>query len=327
MKRVLFIIQDRTLPSSRIRVCDLLPDLKRLGIRGDVMEYPRTWMDKFRMFGKLPDYDIVYLQKKLPSPVESRLLKWRSKWLAYDFDDAVYLRHESEGDDVSRSRSLKTAAILKRADVAVAGNRILAQYAASHGARVAVVPSCVDMRDKPVRDHARAEGRTVIGWIGGKINLGHLRLLGPVLQRLSARHDIELRIICNAGIDIPGVRVTLVPWQKETQDVEIARFDIGVMPLPSSRHAEGKCGYKAIQCMAAGVPVVVSDVGINREVVEHGINGFVAGSIDAFEPLLEKLVQSRELRAELGMKARQKVETSYSVERGARLLADVLHAG
>ncbi len=121
-----------------------------------------------------------------------------------------------------------------------------------------------------------------------------------------------------------GVDVKFIPWRLDTQEAEIARFDIGIMPLPKTKWAEGKCGYKALQYMAQAVPPVVSDVGINSEIVEHGKEGFVARDLEDFYKYLKLLIENKELRRQMGLSARQKVERYYSVKVVSEMLADVL---
>jgi len=288
------------------------------------MVYPKSLAGRLAMLRRARRADVVVLQKKLPSPVEAVLLRQCARRLVFDFDDAIYCKHEGGGQVASRSRERKTNGILRRSDLVIAGNEILKRYAEPHCPRVRVIPSCVAVSGIPVQSHAPHEGPLVIGWVGGRINLGHLQGVAPVLQRLARRHDIVLHVVCDAGVDMPGAPVVHVPWKLETEAAEVARFDIGIMPLPASRHAEGKCGYKAIQCMAAGVPVVVSDVGINREVVEHGRQGFVATDAEAFERHLETLIEQPEQRAAMGRAGRAKAAERYSVEHGSRLLAAAL---
>ncbi|MCK5748972.1 MAG: glycosyltransferase, partial [Oricola sp.] len=162
------------------------------------------------------------------------------------------------------------------------------------------------------------------GWVGGRVNLCQLERLGPVLQRLAKKHDIELRVLSNESVEIPGVRVTHVPWALDIQEQEVAAFDIGVMPLPPSKHAEGKCAYKALQYMAAAVPVVASDVGINKEVVIPEQAGFIARTLEDFEPALETLITDPELRKKLGQEGRALAVQSYSVEIVGARLANIL---
>ena len=136
---------------------------------------------------------------------------------------------------------------------------------------------------------------------------------------------MRLRILSNETIDIPSVDVKFIPWGLDIQEREIALFDIGVMPLPLNRHSEGKCGYKALQYMAAAVPPVVSDVGVNSDIVAHGKEGFVAKTDEEFYEALMRLIEDRSLRQEMGIKARQKVESLYSIEVVGKQLADVLN--
>jgi len=322
--RILLVIQDWIMPSSRVRTLNLVPELEKAGLSCEVNVYPHGLADKLRLFFSMPRYDAVLLQKKLPTPVDSFLIRRFCKKLLFDFDDAIHLKHESGGDGRSRSREVKAKGILSRADHVVAGNRILKDFADQHNGSVSIVPSSVEVSGVPTRDHAASADPVVIGWVGGNINLGHLKSIGTALKNLSEKYSIALHIVCDQSIDLPGVDVKHIPWALETQADEIARFDIGIMPLPQSKHAEGKCGYKALQCMAAGVPVVVSDVGVNGDIVGDGEEGFVVADEAGFEAALEKLIQSQELRAEMGHRARKKAEQDYAIEVAGRKLAELI---
>ena len=325
-KRILFLLQDRRLPSSRVRVLDLLPDLAQAGLRCVAEEYPRSWAGKIRMLARCVRSDVVFLQKKIPMPLETILLKLCSRRLVFDFDDAIYVRHESRGKSRSFTREIKTRAVLRSAHLVIAGNAHLQAYAEACNRNVRILPSCVDVRGLPVQRHERLAGPVVVGWIGSHVNLSQLALLEPVLQRLPRIRDLEVHVVCDRGLELSGVKVRHVPWTLETQAARIAEFDIGVMPLPDSEHSRGKCGYKAIQCMAAGVPVVVSDVGFNRELVADGVDGFRAATIPDFERRLLELIDSRELRRQMGARAREKIGRAYAVEQAAGALAGMLEA-
>lgn len=322
--KILFLIQDYLMPSSRVRVLNLLPELEKYGIRGDIIRYPRGFSEKLHLFYRCKGYDAVFLQKKLPSPIESYLLKRCSKKLIFDFDDAIYLRHDKNEVLDSRSRRIKFRYIIKNADLVIAGNKILADAARSLNPSVKIIPSAVETRGIQQKDYSTPSDKVIIGWVGGEINLSHLKLLSDTFQRLSREHKIEVRVLCNKGIEIPGVDVRFIPWSLETQEKEIACFDIGVMPLPNTRHSEGKCGYKAIQYMAASVPPVVSDVGVNGEIVENGREGLVVTDIGGFYDALKLLAADYELRKKLGLNARKKIERSYSIPVVAKKLAAIL---
>jgi len=322
--RVLFLIQDEALPSSRVRVVNLVPQLRRHGIEPTVCLYPRALGDKVRVFRECRKSDVVVLQKKLPSLPETFLLKAACRRLVYDFDDAVYLRDDAHEKARSTARRMKFRAVARAADLVIAGNNVLADAARAVNRNVVTVPSAVETCGVPTRNHADPSPQPVIGWIGGEGNLRHLALLEPVLQRLLRRHRFELRVICSKALPMAGVRTRFVPWALETQEREIAQFDVGLMPLPPSPFAAGKCGYKALQYMAAGVPPVVSDVGDNRHIVAHGSEGYVVKEIDDFYPALECLLHDAGRRANMGGQARRHVEEEFSVQVVAKRLAEAL---
>lgn len=321
---ILFLIQDYDMPSSRVRVLNILPELKKKGINYDVISYPKRLVDKIKIFRILKKYDVVFLQKKLPVIFDSMILNRFSRILVFDFDDAIYLRHDSSENIKSGSRYLKFRAIVKRAGLIIAGNRFLAQEAIRFNKNVVIIPSAVETRNIPQKDYNRENEKIIIGWVGGAINLSHLKIIEPVLRKISKDFNIELRILSSESLYMEGVEIKFIPWRLETQEAEIAKFDIGIMPLPKTRHSEGKCGYKALQYMAAAVPPVVSDVGVNSEIVEHEREGFVAKDMDDFYKYLKLLIENKNLRMEMGLRARQKVERYYSIPVIAEMLFQVL---
>jgi glycosyltransferase involved in cell wall biosynthesis len=325
---VLFLFKDAADPGTRIRVFNLLPELKQAGYETVCLPYPHDFQHKLRFLKSCQAYDVVVVRRKLFSLAETILLRAYARRLVFDFDDAIYYRSDlnSRLDLDSWSRMMKFKHLVRRADLVIAGNSILADYARQFNVRVRILPSPVETRGIPTNNHDSSSDRTIIGWVGGAYNLHHLKLLTPVLQKLAAHHHIQVRIVCSEGILIPSVDVRFIPWKLETQDAEIAAFDIGVMPLPDNRSTAGKCGYKALQYMAARVPPVVSDVGINREIVEDGREGYVLKNIDDYLGVLQTLIENKALRKMLGERARQKVESQYSVHIVGKQLADILSA-
>ncbi|MEK6691243.1 MAG: glycosyltransferase family 4 protein [Nitrospirota bacterium] len=325
MKRILFIYQDEYLPSSRIRVLNLLPELKQYKIFPDAIGYPSKIPEKIKILRKLKLFDIVYLQKKLLSPIENEVYKRLAKKLIFDFDDAIYYRDDTHETLESKTRCFKFRHLVKNVDHVVAGNRLLADYTRQFNKNIVIVPSAVETRNNPVKSYTELSDKVIIGWIGNKGNLHHLKMLSPVFQRLSKNYKIQLNIISNDTISIPAVKTKYITWKLETQEKEIASFDIGIMPLPNNKWTEGKCGYKALQYMAAAVPPVCSDVGCNNEIVENGKEGFVVSSQEGFYDALCNLIENKELRMRMGCNARLKAEKCFSVQVIAKRLADFLN--
>ena len=91
-------------------------------------------------------------------------------------------------------------------------------------------------------------------------------------------------------------------------------LDIGVMPLPDDQWSRGKCGLKALQYMALGVPTVCSPVGVNTEIIQDDENGLIASTEDEWVEKLTRLLRSAELRGRLGRAGRETVDARYSAE-------------
>jgi glycosyltransferase involved in cell wall biosynthesis len=327
MSKVLFIYQDEKMPSSRIRIFNLLPEVQKEGIHSCAVCYPKTIFEKIRLLKKMKQFDIVYVQKKLLSLFDTALLRRFAKKLIFDFDDAIYYRQDTYEVLESKSRYLKFKYLVQNVDLIVAGNKTLSDYASQFNKNVVVIPSAVETADIPIKDYAAVDNNIIIGWVGGKGNLHHLKMLFPIFQRLSLDYRIQVNILCNASIEIPSVKIKCIPWKLETQAQEIALFDIGVMPLPNNKWTQGKCGYKALQYMAASVPPVVSDVGINRDIVEHSKEGLVVSSLNGFYDAIKALIDDKDKRKEMGLNARKKIEKFFSVHVVGKMLADVLKTG
>lgn len=314
MKKILFLIQSPDMPSSRVRVLNLLTKLEKKGYHITCIRYPKKLNDKILLFRSLINFDIVFLQKKLPSPIDSYILGRLSKKLIYDFDDAVYMKHESYGKKQSFAAIMKFKSIVKYSSAVIAGNRILAEEALRFNKNVHIIPSVVETDNLPVRDYGVQNDKFTVGWVGGNINLSQLALLNGVFRKLSGEIPLEVRVISGKEPDMPGVDMKFIPWTVDGQDAEIAKFDAGVMPLPDSPYARGKCAYKALQYMAAGVVPVVSNVGVNADVAEKGKCGLVADNIDDFYTELKYLSKNRGQMREMGENAAKRVREKFSVD-------------
>ena len=322
--KILFIIPEQYRPSSRIRVYNLLDGLKKHGIESEVVKFPSGLANKLPLFWHCKDFDAVYLQKRLLKPRDVFLLRRSAAYLIFDFDDAIYCDHTSTKIDKTSNLYNKFKSIVSKADLIVAGNDILKKAASEFNDNIEIVPSAVSAQDAPQKNYSIQNRKIIIGWVGSSFNLQYLDLLSPVLKKLSEKHNIQLRIVCDKRLEMDGVDVKFVPWSVETQEREIAKFDIGVMPLDDSLHTSGKCGYKALQYMAAAVPAVVSDVGINSDIVQHGKLGHAAKNIGDFYNALEDLIISPEERERKGRKSRLEVVEKYSIEAVSHLLATAL---
>jgi glycosyltransferase involved in cell wall biosynthesis len=207
----------------------------------------------------------------------------------------------------------------------MAGNDVLRDYALRYNSHVSVVPTTIDT-EHYIPQPRRTGGLPIVGWSGSFSTVQYLALVRPALQTLAQHRPYRLRIIGGSGVTVPGVEVECLPWQAETEVTDIGGLDVGLMPLPDDDWARGKCGLKALQYMALAVPAIVSPVGVNTEIVDHGRNGFLAATQADWVAGLERLLTDPSLRRHMGEAARTTVEDRYSarvvVPKVARILKE-----
>jgi glycosyltransferase involved in cell wall biosynthesis len=264
--------------------------------------------------------DVLWVEKELwpwaPAWLE-RLILARRPWIM-DIDDAIFHLYDQHRLPLVRVLwGRKIDALMRAAHMVTCGNEYLSQRARQAGARrVEILPTVVDLaRYRPAAPAmaATAQRPIAIAWIGSPSTVHYLQALAEPLARLSSSHAVELHVI-GAQIRLNGVKVVHVPWTEASEVSAIAACDIGVMPLVDSPWERGKCGYKLIQYMACGLPVVGSPVGVNREIVTDELTGYLASTPIQWEEALRRLVIDSTLRARMGAAGRQRVEARYSLQ-------------
>jgi glycosyltransferase involved in cell wall biosynthesis len=305
MPNAVLLGYDLEQPSFRHRMLSLVGTLEAAGWQVRTERFPsghyglRTWQRRALWRWA---HVVVLHQIKL-SAAEARLFAALSKHRVFDVDDAIYVRKPRRlgapvDDSVWRRR--KFAATCRSVDVVVAGNGVLAGVARSQARAIEILPTSIDTASYQATT-AGAEDPPTIVWIGSPENLVYLEMIRPALARLTARHPtLTLRVICSTFPDWPEVNMERVAWSAATEAASLASAHIGVMPLSDDEWARGKCAFKLLQYMAASLPCVASPIGANAEAVIDGFNGFHATSVGDWERNLERLIDSSELRAQLG---------------------------
>jgi glycosyltransferase involved in cell wall biosynthesis len=275
-------------------------------------------------------YDAVLVHRAacLAGPaVLERVLAGSGPPLLFDFDDAIWLRHTSGANAVFDRLKFpgKTATLCRLAARVVAGSEYLAAWARGHSARVDVVPTSIDVAAYQRPDRA-ANGRVVVGWTGSATSLTHLERAAPLLRRLAAAREVEIRVLSTRPPALPDVPVVFRPWTPDNEVGEIGTFDVGIKPMPDDEWARGKCPMKELQYLALGIPAVCSAVGGTREAVRHGDNGYLVSTEDEWMEALVRLVDDPALRARLGEAGRRTVRERYASERSAASFAASVRA-
>ncbi len=340
MKLLMLTRYDRLGASSRVRSHLYLPWLKDAGIDATVSalfsddyvsrlqrgqkrlsEIATAYPARLRALGEAKDFELIWIEKEalpwLPFWIEANLFP-RDVPYVLDYDDAIFHYYDThERRFVRAVLGGKIPALMRGAELVLAGNRYLGDFARRSGARrLEILPTVIDLQRYGEEALARRCDRAeppLIGWIGQRATAPLLLPYRDLFARMSASGIARFAAV---GIDAAahGLSMESVPWTEETEVASVARFDIGIMPLVDKPFERGKCGYKLVQYMACGLPVVASPVGVNRQLVEHGVNGFLAETMEQWESSLRALLFDADLRRRMGQAGRRKVEREYCVQ-------------
>jgi len=320
-------------PSARFRVRAYLPHLAHAGVT--VTEFPArsgtyppssTWRRPFWFGRRLGEalagasrsrrYDLVLFQRELLATfVTAEPFYGRPRVL--DVDDAIWLHCRG-------SFALRLA---RDCDAVICGNRYLVDYFSATGRDTYLLPTGVDT-ERFVPKAPTVTGRPIIGWSGSSANLRYLEALDDPLSNVLKRHPrARLRVICDHRPRFNRVSadaLEYIPWSQGSEVSTLQDLTLGLMPLKDSEWARGKCAFKMLTYMACGVPVVVSPVGVNAEILRAANVGFGAQAPDEWVGAIEALLGDHDLAARMGQAGRTLVESSYSISALAPQLAAIL---
>jgi len=342
--KILFIVPypEDAAPSQRFRFEQYFKILKRSGHQYEVSPFldakawailykPGHWFGKLSAFFRgclrrmsdlfsMKRYDLVFIHREAapfgPPVFEWIITRLLKKKTIYDFDDAIWIPNASESN--SRLTMLfkwfsNPARICKWSTKVSAGNPYLAAYAGRFNERVYYNPTTIDTDSHHNTLKRHEHSQFVFGWTGSHSTVQYLDMLVPVLSELEQQVSFEFHVICDIPPRFNLKSLRFIPWNKETEIEDLLKFNVGLMPLPDDIWSQGKCGFKALQYMALGIPAVVSDVGVNAEIVDHNINGCVCSTGADWKHYLSKLLFEPEYLRLLSSNTRQKIVEKYSV--------------
>lgn len=286
---------------------------------------------RLSLMGSVKDYDVVYVFREaalLGPPFFERWIHHSRVPMVFDFDDAVFVSYRSPSNGYLSYLKFasKTKAICRMASHVMAGNPYLAEYARRVNQRVTLIPTTIDTEKYTIPAPKAESDLLTIGWTGSFSTVQHLDTLRSALEKLATRRRFRLRVIGTPSYRLQGVDVEAMPWRSDSELEDLRAIDIGIMPLPNDAWSKGKCGLKALQFMALGIPTVCSPVGVNTDIIQDGQNGFIAGSEDEWVEKLGRLLHSAELRKVLGGAGRATVEARYSANVQAPRVHELLRS-
>ena len=353
MRIIFFIESKKRSSATNFRILQIIPHLKKIGIKTLLIQgYPGKnvfftssniflsliinaililiksitiifqlpliiWADIIVIQRELVAYNLVYPEKiifKLKKPV------------IFDFDDAIFLPIGDPSHLFSRNlffqnlvkKTLKIHHMIKMADEVTVGNKYLAEFAKKFSNHVSIIPTVIDTNRYYPLKKKKKNKIVYIGWMGTSGNLKYFKSILSTLKKVSQSHPNTQLIICSDKFllkdDLNSVIPTkFIQWESKNELKTLHKFDIGIMPIEDNEWTRGKCGFKLIQYMASGVPAIGSDVGMNKEIINDGINGLLAKNESEWTRKLNLLINDEALRKEVRISARNKIEQNYSI--------------
>lgn len=327
-------------PGQRFRIEQYLPYLHDAGIEVETVPYFKQkdfevmygggkihqkifavaygFIKRLVLLGRISKYDFIYVQRDV-LPVGPAFFEWTCKFifkkkLIYDFDDAVWMPGTVR-TFFSKFRSYsKVAKVIKWSAATAAGNNFLLDYAQKYSDKAVWLPTVVDTERLHNKIKKHSHNVITIGWTGSFSTNYYMNSVAEALSTLHKKYGTKFLVISNSDPKLTNVPYDYIEWTQKNEIEDLLKADIGIMPLLNGDWELGKCGFKAIQYMALGIPVLASNVGANKDIIEHGVDSFLYNDMDEFMDYIEKLIENPEFRDEMGRKARKKIETQFSVK-------------
>lgn len=331
--KVLFILLgNRHKASSRVRGFWVADELARFGIKSSIV-FGEDRASFFRYLFKLPWYDILYIQKRC-SRWDYYLLRvagYLGKRTIFDIDDAY-----------SNVKSKKTLSniqrIMKNASAITVGSRNLFKFAKKYQEKIYFLPSSIKIENYKMPVEKKEQPEICLGWIGNGAHYFHdlVEILKEPFLKIASQYRIRFKLVgaCNqqklyqAFSNTPGLNITFIDEIDWGDPDEVRKamldFDIGLYPLLGNYSNQYKCGFKALEYMALGIPVVTSPIGANCYIVTNGTDGFHAEGNEEWIDALTILISDSAKRKRMGQAGRQKVEAQYSIQEYTKKLMEIM---
>jgi len=356
--KVLFLTQFSSLGgSSRIQVIQFLPILQERGVECTHKEmYPDSFYriqmrikkinklnKKFNLIINLAwvflkkiwfslsafRYDVVVIQKDTFPVTLFAILRFINPKIVYEIDDTIFeinpFLNQGKIEEVLLKYQAKLCKnMMKKSAWVIAENDYLANEAKKHNSHVSVLSAPIDNRIYIPKEKKEVDVVT-IGWMGSPSTTYMLEDISEVFKELyGLNKNFRLKVVgASSDFNIEGIDLIKKDWSESEQLSDLQSFDIGLMPLDDSPFQRGRLGYKMIQYMSVGVPVVASNVGLNPTVVRNGQNGFLVDNKQMWKDRLLQLIEDKDLREEMGKTGLLDVEKNFSLQSKANIYLGV----
>ncbi|MCF6351617.1 MAG: glycosyltransferase family 4 protein [Cyclobacteriaceae bacterium] len=290
---------------------------------GKLRIFIKSWLHRLKDVKRVNSFDYIFMQREAfmtgTTYFEKKFAKSTAK-LIFDFDDSIWLedKNEANGKLAFLKKPSKTSTIISLCDTVVAGNQYLAEYAKQFNKNVVIIPTTIDTNwYKPAKKEI--SDRIIIGWSGSFSTIKHFESAIGALTKIKSKYGdkVDFKVIGDSNYRHKALGIVGQRWRSETEVEDLQDIDIGIMPLPNIDWTRGKCGLKGLQYMGLAIPSIMSPVGVNIEIITHGVNGILASTEQEWIDCLTQLIESSELRKTLGGAGRKTVEDLYSMNANA----------
>jgi glycosyltransferase involved in cell wall biosynthesis len=309
-KKILFIAKSEHAASTRYRAIRYFDALKKNGWTPSHLAKHGS-LARFKLLTRAYRANVVVIQRKTFSIPYLFLLHLCSKHIIFDLDDAIFCRSNGSA---SPTRMRRFAQVARRCQQIWAGNAYLAQAARRYNSATSIIPTSLEPEKYNIQA-TKPDDTLDLVWIGSSSTRKYLMPAVPFLEKLTDRFP-SLRLKIVADFDLPNhrFRTQAIQWSETGEAQALASAHIGIAPMEDNAWTRGKCGLKVLQYMAAGLPVVASPVGVNQEIIDHGITGFHAQSPEDWFTAVEKLIRNADLRRSMGEAGRRRVSQNFSIK-------------
>lgn len=312
---LLCVVEDPVVsPSSRLRIFQHLDALKATGITVEVMLQPKRGESWGELLRKARTVDAVLWQKALMSQWNVLRLRRAVRRLLFDLDDAVWMGKKNHVPYRSGKQARRFGFLMRFLDGAICGSPYLEQKIQSSAPKLKtrLIPTSVPNFSS--RDHRETGNTPVVVWVGMGPNVAQVEAMEAELLAAHTANPFLLRIVSNLPPKFQQFTSwEFIKWSEKAEYDAIACSDLGIMPLVDDGFTRGKCAYKALQYMSCGLPVVASDVGVNRAWIEETGSGLVVKP-GGWASALVQLLSDTALRTKMGESGWKTVQERFTHE-------------
>jgi glycosyltransferase involved in cell wall biosynthesis len=286
------------------------------------MALTKGFLKRFVVLLKVFRYDFIFIHREA-SPVGPPVFEWLiakllKRKIIYDFDDAIWLTDQKDESFFRRIAKwrCKVRRICEWSHKISCGNHYLQKFALAVNPHAYFNPTTIDTRyHRTDRHRAFGSNSITLGWTGSHSTLKYLQEIEPTLQKIEDEYPfIRICIIADQKPSLQLRTMEFIRWNKKTEVKDLAQLDIGLMPLPDDEWAKGKCGFKIIQYLSLGIPSIASPVGVNVDLIQNGVTGFLCNTPDAWHKAIKTLIEDEKLRKEFGDRGKEFIQRTYSTD-------------